>query len=153
MLLATALLAPLTPLAAQPPPIPSSPGAPITIPRLSGAIELDGVVDEAAWEAVAPFEMTMYTPNFGGLLTEGTEVRAAHDDSYLYVSGRMYDSDPGRIRVGTFYRDQYSGDDILAVVIDSYNDHETAVWFVTNPRGSARTARCRTTPSSPTACR
>ena len=124
---ALAILTAPTPLTAQLPPI--------AIARLSGAIELDGVVDEAAWNAVAPFDMTMYTPNFGGALTEMTEVRVAHDDRFLYVSGRMYDSDPDQIRVGTFYRDQYSGDDILAVVIDSYNDHETAVWFVANPAG------------------
>ena len=134
-LAAGAALAAPAPLRAQPPPAASPRGLPITIPRLSGAIVLDGVVDEAAWEAVAPFAMTMYSPNFGGALTEATEVRVAHDDRYLYVSGRMYDSDPGKIRVGTLYRDQYSGDDILAVVIDSYNDHETAVWFVTNPAG------------------
>lgn len=107
----------------------------VAIPRLDGAIRLDGVVDEPAWDAVEPFVMTMYTPNFGGELTEATEVRMAHDDRFLYVSGRMYDSEPDRIRTNTFYRDQYSGDDIVAVVIDSYNDYETAVWFVTNPAG------------------
>lgn len=107
----------------------------VTIPRLDAPVRLDGVVDEAAWDAVEPFPMTMYTPNFGGELTEATEVRIAHDDRFLYVSGRMYDSEPDRIRTNTFYRDQYSGDDIVAVVIDSYNDYETAVWFVTNPAG------------------
>ncbi len=122
-----------TPLQAQDPD--PSPASPVVIPRLSGTIELDGVVDEAAWEEIAPFPMTMYTPTFGGPLTEATEVRVGHDDRYLYVSGRMYDSEPHRIRTGTFYRDSYSGDDILAVVIDSYNDYETAVWFVTNPEG------------------
>ena len=129
-----ALLAPAS-LAAQLPPVQPSPDAPITIPRLSGAIELDGAVDEPAWDAVPPFALTMYTPNFLGPLTERTEIRIAHDDRFLYVSGRLYDSEPDQIRVGTFYRDQYSGDDILAVVIDSYNDYETAVWFVANPAG------------------
>ncbi|MCY4400592.1 MAG: DUF5916 domain-containing protein [Gemmatimonadetes bacterium] len=116
-------------------PVEPSPGSPITIPRLAGEIELDGIVDEAAWDQVAPFAMTMYTPNFRGRLTEETEIRVAHDDRYLYVSGRMYDSEPSQVRTGTLYRDQYSGDDILAVVIDSYNDYETAVWFVANPAG------------------
>ncbi len=135
-LLFTAALSFAPTLQAQDPdPLPSSPATPITIPRLSGPITLDGVVDEAAWDAIAPFPMTMYAPTFGGPLTEATEIRVAHDDRYLYVSGRMYDSEPDRIRTGTFYRDSYSGDDILAVVIDSYNDHETAVWFVTNPEG------------------
>ncbi len=103
-------------------PLEPSPGSPITIPRLAGEIELDGIVDEAAWDEVAPYAMTMYTPTCQAPLTEETEVRIAHDDRYLYVSGRMYDSDPSQVRTGTFYRDQYSGDDILAVVIDSYND-------------------------------
>ncbi|MXW18844.1 MAG: carbohydrate binding family 9 domain-containing protein [Gemmatimonadetes bacterium] len=116
-------------------PIPSSPDSPIVIPRLSGEIVLDGVVDEAAWDALAPFEMTMQQPNFGGALTEATDVLVGHDDQYLYVAGRMWDSDPGAIRTGTFYRDQYSGDDVLSVIIDSYNDYETAVWFTVNPSG------------------
>ena len=116
-------------------PVEPSADSPITIPRLSGEIELDGVVDEAAWDEVAPLAMTMYSPNFGAPLTEQTEVRIAHDDRYLYVSGRMWDSDPDGIRTGTLYRDQYSGDDILSIVIDSYNDYETAVWFTANPSG------------------
>ena len=116
-------------------PLQSNPDTPITIPRLPGEIVLDGVVDEPAWDELAPFEMTMYQPNFGGALTERTEVWVAHDDSYLYVAGRMWDSDPDGIRTGTFYRDQYSGDDILSVIIDSYNDYETAVWFTVNPSG------------------
>ena len=116
-------------------PLQHSPDSPITIPRLPGEIVLDGVVDEAAWDELAPFDMYMYQPNFGGALTERTEVWVAHDDSYLYVAGRMWDSDPDGIRTGTFYRDQYSGDDILSVIIDSYNDYETAVWFTVNPSG------------------
>ncbi len=132
--LATALATPPA-LGGQLRPLPPSPSTPIAIPRLSGEIALDGVVDEAAWESVPPLEMTLYTPTFGGPLSEATEVRIAHDDRYLYVSGRMYDSDPSGIRTGTFYRDQYSGDDILSIVIDSYNDYETAVWFTVNPAG------------------
>ncbi len=96
---------------------------------------LDGIVNEAVWDSLPPFEMILYTPNFGDPPSEPTEVRLAHDDRYLYMSGRMYDSEPSEIRTGTFYRDQYSGDDILSLVIDSYNDYETAVWFTTNPAG------------------
>ena len=134
LLVLAALLLP-APLAAQLPPVQSSPDAPITIPRLTGEIELDGVVDEAAWDAVPPFAMTMYAPHYLGQLTERTEIRIAHDDRFLYVSGRLYDSEPEQVRVGTFYRDQYSGDDLFGVIIDSYNDYETAVWFAVNPVG------------------
>ena len=108
----------------------------IAIPRLTGPIELDGVVDEAAWEEITPFPMTMFSPTYEGAITEATEVRAGHDDQYLYISGRLFDSEPDKIRTNTLYRDLYSGDDLLAIVIDSYNDYETAVWFVVNPAGA-----------------
>ncbi len=37
--------------------------------------------------------------------------------------------------IKTLYRDRYSGDDVFGIVLDSYNDHETAVWFTINPAG------------------
>lgn len=116
-------------------PGPATPN-PVSIPRITGPIELDGRVDEPAWEHVGTLPMSMFSPTFRGDLTEPTEVRVAHDDRYLYVSGRMWDSDPDQIKTNTLYRDLYSGDDLLAIVIDSYNDFETAVWFVTNPAGA-----------------
>lgn len=109
---------------------------PMRIHRLTSKIEFDGVVNEAAWDAVQPIPMFMFSPGFLAPLTERTDVRIAHDDRYLYVAGRLYDSDVTQIRTNTFYRDAYSGDDLLAVIVDSYNDYETAVWFVTNPAGT-----------------
>lgn len=109
---------------------------PIEIPRLAGPISLDGRVDEQAWKVVQPLPMAMFSPQYLGELTERTEVRIAHDDRYLYVSGRLFDSQPSQIRTNTFYRDVYSGDDLLSVLLDSYNDYETAVWFTTNPAGA-----------------
>lgn len=109
---------------------------PMPLVRLSGPIELDGVVDEPAWDDVPWLPMSMHTPTHGDEITERTEVRVAHDDRYIYVSGRMFDSEPDQIRTNTFYRDIYSGDDLLAVIFDSYNDYETALWFVTNPAGT-----------------
>ncbi|MFN0182120.1 MAG: DUF5916 domain-containing protein [Gemmatimonadales bacterium] len=113
---------------------------PIALHRLTGPIVLDGQVKEPAWDAIEPVEMAMFTPSFLGRLTEKTEIRIGYDDRFLYLSGRLYDSDPAGIRTNTLYRDVYSGDDLLAVVIDSYNDYQTAVWFVANPAG-ARTDR------------
>jgi hypothetical protein len=108
---------------------------PVQITRLTSEIVFDGVVNEAAWDAIAPLPMTMYSPVFGGEMTERSEVRLAHDDEYFYASGRLYDSEPDQIRTNTLLRDLYSGDDLLALVIDSYNDYETASWFIVNPAG------------------
>ena len=108
---------------------------PVPIPRLTGEIDIDGVVDEPAWEAIEPLPMFMWAPTHGGEMTERTEVRIAHDDEYLYLSGRMYDSNPEGIRANTYLRDAFSGDDLLSFVIDSYNDYETGAWLGTTPAG------------------
>ena len=108
----------------------------IPLTRLTGPIEFDGRPFEAAWDQVPPLTMTMYSPTFGGPLTEESDIRVAYDNDYLYLGARMYDDDVSDIRSNTLYRDQYSGDDLIAIILDSYNDYETAVWFVVNPAGA-----------------
>lgn len=107
----------------------------LSLPRLTAPVVLDGRVDEAAWDAVEPLPMTMYVPVFRGEMTERTEIRVAYDDDYLYVAGRMFDSDPDGIRANSLYRDRYSGDDTFAIIIDTFNDNENALWFYTSPLG------------------
>jgi Domain of unknown function (DUF5916) len=103
--------------------------------RLPRPLAFDGMPDEEAWDAIPPLPLTVFSPVFGAPPTERTEIRIAYDDRYLYVSGRLYDSDPSGIRVNTLYRDQYSGDDVLGVVLDTYADHQSASWFEINPAG------------------
>jgi hypothetical protein len=103
--------------------------------RLSGSIVLDGRPDEAAWQSVPLLPVTQYAPVFGAPLTEETEIQLAYDEAYLYVAGRMYDSDPGGVRSVTLSRDQYRGDDLFSVVLDTFNDNESALWFTASPSG------------------
>lgn len=105
------------------------------IHRLTGPIELDGQVTESAWSEVEPLDVQMYEPISGGTMSERTEILVAYDDAYLYVAGKMFDSDPAGIRANTLYRDRYSGDDTFAIVLDTYNDNENALWFYTTPTG------------------
>jgi hypothetical protein len=107
----------------------------IPLPRLSGPIELDGRLGEPAWRELTPLPITVHAPTFQAPLSERTEVYVAYDDSYLYLAGRLYDSDPKGVRSTTLYRDQYSGDDLFSIVLDTYNDYESAVWFSTSPSG------------------
>ena len=109
---------------------------PVDLPRITGEIDLDGVIDEAAWAAIEPYPITVYSPTYGQQPTERSEFRVGYDDEYLYVAGSMYDSDPGGIEANTFKRDASSGDDEFAIVIDSYNDFETALAFSANPNGA-----------------
>ena len=108
---------------------------PVVIPRLEGDIVLDGLSDEPAWDAVDPLPLTVYQPVYKGEPTQDTEIRIAYNGDYVYVSGRMYDSDPGGIRGNSLYRDEYNGDDIFSVILDTFNDNENMLWFATTPTG------------------
>ncbi|MFB6248813.1 MAG: DUF5916 domain-containing protein [Salinibacter sp.] len=116
-------------------PPPAAAQAPMRLPRLDGPITLDGRSTEPAWQAVEPLPLTMYQPTHEGGIRERTEIRIAYDDEYLYVSGRLYDSNPDGIRANSLYRDRYSGDDTFAVILDTFNDDENALWFFTTPTG------------------
>ena len=107
----------------------------IHLPRLSGPIKLDGISDEIAWQSIEPLPLTMSQPTFRGELTERTEIRVAYDNNFLYVSGCLYDSDPGSIRANSLYRDRWSRGDTLDIILDTFNDNQHALWFRTNPAG------------------
>jgi hypothetical protein len=108
----------------------------IPLTRLTTPIDFDGQPFEEAWDQVEPLVMTMFSPSYGAPLTEETDIRVGYDNDYIYLGARMYDDDVSDIRSNTLYRDTFSGDDLVAIILDSYNDYETAVWFVVNPAGA-----------------
>ena len=108
---------------------------PLNIQRISSAVTIDGIADEPAWEEIKPFPMVVYQPVYRGEQSNETIIKVAYDDQYLYVSGELYDSEPGGIVANTLYRDRYSGDETFAIILDSYNDNENAKWFFVTPTG------------------
>ncbi|MFQ5571113.1 MAG: DUF5916 domain-containing protein [Rhodothermales bacterium] len=108
----------------------------LVLSRLTEPIELDGLSNETAWQDIEPFPLTMNLPSFGGEHTERTEIRIAFDDDYLYAAGRFYDSNPSGIRGNSLSRDRASdSDDFFAVILDTFNDNENALAFMTTPAG------------------
>lgn len=108
---------------------------PVALQRIAGPITLDGRSDEPAWQAVEPLPLTLLRPVFRGTPTERTTMRVAYDEEHLYVAGEFYDSTPSGIRANSLYRDRYSNDDLLTVVLDPFNDNENALFFYITPAG------------------
>jgi len=106
-----------------------------TLSRIGDGFVLDGTSDEAAWSAVRPFPTTTYEPVYRADPTERSEILVAHDDDFLYVAGRMYERDSSRIRAYSLYRDRSNNDDRLGVLIDSFDDNQSGLWFWTTPAG------------------
>ncbi len=106
------------------------------IPKLNGPITLDGKVDDPAWDAVEPLPLVTHWPSFGIPVDEGTEIRIAYDDEYLYVSCICY-GDPGNISAPTYKRNYVNmAMDGLAIILDTFNDNENGLLFNVTPTGS-----------------
>ncbi len=107
----------------------------LVLAHMNEAVELDGPSFEAAWEPVESWPAFQFVPNNGSPATEHTEFLVGYDEHYLYLALRAYDSDPDGIRTNTLYRDRLNGDDHFEILIDTFNDNETAVLFSTTPAG------------------
>jgi len=108
--------------------------APLVISRISGPVTLDGMSDEPAWEGIEPLPMIMQIPNFGQNPSERTQIIIAYDDEYLYAAARFYERDPSKIQSPYKKRDTIgSNSDWFILVIDTFNDNENALVFMTAP--------------------
>ncbi|MFW5947225.1 MAG: DUF5916 domain-containing protein [Gemmatimonadota bacterium] len=111
------------------------------------AIELDGVLDEAAWQAApAAGGFRQREPDVGEPAVNPTEVRVLYDDGTLYLG--VSAQQPGQPVIGrALQRDRllfagfdglpvFGGDDAVVVLLDPFHDHRNAFVFATNPNGA-----------------
>lgn len=105
--------------------------------RVRGSLRIDGRLDDEAWQAAPAVSEFYQRERYEGLpATERTEVRVLYDDDYLYVGFRCFDSRPERVRARAIFRDESGGaDDLVAIMVDAYHDHRSAIQFVSNANG------------------
>ena len=100
------------------------------------APRLDGRLDDPIWQSAAiATGFRQREPHDGEEPTEPTEVRIVYTEDALYVSARLFDSQPDRVVGRLGRRDSYTSSDEFWVAIDSYHDHRTAFCFGVNPAG------------------
>lgn len=110
---------------------------PIKIDRIVSPLKLDGMSAEQAWKGIEPLPMKMRTPGFGGEPSERTEILLGYDDDYLYVAGRFYYRNISEIQAASFKRDFWHwSSDFLGITLDTFNDNENGVVFMTTPAGT-----------------
>jgi hypothetical protein len=107
--------------------------------RRTGAITIDGKLDEAAWES-APKQhgFTQRLPKFGGKAANETTFAVLYDDQAIYVGVWADDPEPQKIRRTLTRRDVDALADAIAIGFDSYRDKRTAFVFQLNAAGVQR---------------
>jgi len=135
-LLLSSLLSPEAAFAQGPPAGAGFRLADFEIALATGAIEVDGLLDESAWIDAArinlPYE---WFPGDNIPSPVETEVFVTFDQENLYLAFRAYDPDPTSVRANLADRDTPFQDDHVGFMIDPFNDERRGFQFRINPLG------------------
>jgi hypothetical protein len=108
----------------------------VMIRRLDHEVSFDGVPDEKAWEQLSPLKMVMHSPVYGKDPSEITDARIGYDDKYLYIGADLGYKNANLISSASLKRDYMGmGGDWFGIILDTYNDKENALVFLTTPDG------------------
>lgn len=98
--------------------------------------KIDGDLTDNCWKNVMPVSnFIQYDPVNGNPASEETLVWVLYDRKNIYFAFYMKDSQPDKIWAELTPRNEYDNNDFIEVILDTYNDQRTSVYFQTNPKG------------------
>lgn len=107
----------------------------VAVPRLEGAVTVDGLLDEAVWRRAAVLTgFSQYSPNDGLPAADSTEVLVWYDDEAIYFGIRAFEPH-GTVNARLSDRDRIQGDDHVQILLDTFNDGRRALVFGVNALG------------------
>src|SRR5512146_1158901 len=105
--------------------------------RITSPIILDGKLDEPAWRTATAINLVQQAPRPGAPTPYRTEVKILRSNDAIYFGFICHDPKPKAIAVHTQRRDgDVTGDDTVAIVLDTYGDRRTGYFFQINAAGT-----------------
>jgi Domain of unknown function (DUF5916) len=107
--------------------------------RLTTPLNLDGQIDEAAYDGLVPIsDFIQMEPAGGEPATEKTEVWLFYDQRNVYVTVRAWESQPDRMIANEMRRDSNNirQGDCIGFSLDTFYDRRNAFQFEVNPLGA-----------------
>ena len=115
--------------------VPPEKARPITVPKLSVPIVIDGKPDEESWKQAAVFKDFYQTaPGDNIAPSKPTEVLMMYDENNLYIAFKCWD-ERDKVRATIAKRDNVFGEDNVRVWLDTYDDRRRAYVLGFNPLG------------------
>ncbi len=110
---------------------------PYRLPLLETTIELDGRMDESAWDEALVVELSYETrPGENVAPPAETECRLFYTETHLYYGCHASDPEPEKIRARYADRDRsFPNDDVIGIAVDPFNSQNRAFVFDVNPLG------------------
>jgi hypothetical protein len=114
----------------------SAPPGILSVPRASGAIKVDGVLDDPGWTSALRMDLPYeFRPAENVAAPVRTECWVTYGERDLYVAFRAHDPEPSRIRAHLSDRDSFFRDDFVGIILDTFGDDRRAFEFLVNPLG------------------
>lgn len=107
----------------------------VTAIPAGGAIVIDGVLSEPAWQTAGATGFTQSDPLDGRPETEATTVWVAYDRDFIYVAARLSDRNPELVASRLGRRDDMVESDWFIFGFDPYYDRRSGYFFAVNPAG------------------
>jgi hypothetical protein len=116
-------------------------GLAIHAARATSPVNLDGRLDEAAWDAARPFtDFVESFPRERATPTQRTVVKVLYDDAKVYIGIVCHDDEPALIEAQLGRRDSIATADLVEVEIDPTGDRRTGYYFSVTAAGVQRDA-------------
>jgi hypothetical protein len=97
---------------------------------------IDGILETGEWDgAYTMTDFKTFSPDYGKDPSQKTEAYFLYDADYLYFAFRCYDTDWSKIKASLAKRDDMTNDDMVGVVVDTYNTMQNGYAFLVNPLG------------------
>lgn len=105
-------------------------------PRIEAVTEVDGRLDEPAWQsAVRLTGFSQYEPVDSRPAEERTDVLVWYSPTAIHFGILAFDRNPGAIRATRADRDNIDGEDHVIIYLDTFKDRRRAFFFAVNPLG------------------
>ncbi|MEO8677964.1 MAG: DUF5916 domain-containing protein [Vicinamibacterales bacterium] len=110
-------------------------GLEVEPPRLEQAVEIDGRLNEAAWQQAAVLSgFSRYAPVDGAAADQRTEVLVWYSPTAIHFGVRAF-APPGTVHATLADRDHIQSDDQIMIFLSTFNDGRQALVFGVNPLG------------------
>lgn len=115
--------------------VPPEKAEPLKIPLFAKPPVIDGKLDDEEWKSAAVFkDFYQWRPSDSSPASARTEVFAGYDTRFLYFAFHAYD-EPSKVRATVAKRDAIFDDDVIGVILDTFNDKRRAYELLFNPLG------------------
>ncbi len=112
------------------------PSSPLVLVPAAAAPVIDGKLDDAIWSGALKFDaFKTFKPDSGKDPSQRTEAYVSYDAENLYFAFRCYDTEAGKIKSSVSKRDSIMQDDVVAVILDMFNDKQSGLFLMLNPLG------------------